>query len=127
MTPRTPMTEAEPDGSPRPDEPHVHWAAWNHVEQRWAEARANSDPWAATGDGLTPDERLSLAHANGIEVGRAEARAPLEGEIARLREILGYIGDWTKGEPTMAGERFPNMLNRERIHKAVRAALEGSE
>ncbi len=44
------------------------------------------DPWASTGDGLTPVQRLSLAHSTGIEVGRAEAAQP-SAEVERLRAV----------------------------------------
>ena len=47
-----------------------------------------------------------------------------EAREQRLIETLGRIADWTKGEPTMSGTRYPNMLNRERINIAANEALD---
>lgn len=50
--------------------------------------------------------------------------AEAEAKLTALQEALLDIERWTWGEPTMSGERYPNMLNRERIHKRAQAAID---
>jgi hypothetical protein len=66
------------------------------------DAASPCDPWASTGDGLTPDERLSLAHRSGIEVGRLATASPGL-DVERWAEVL-HARHRIKGSPAGAME-----------------------